>query len=179
MTKGDRSQEAAMRVAEGRRRPEMDRRWSPEVERVILEIVSRTGSPKRASDEVGVSASTIHDHRRRDPEFRARYSIAMDDAFSAVLGHAFTRSFDDVKPSDRLIEVLLKLRWPERLGSFLKVNNTNAGSGGGLDPMVIARMPSDDRTALIALLEKYQNVQGDIALEDEGQTIDATPSFLG
>ena len=50
-----------MRVAEGRRRPEMDRRWSPEVERVILEIVSRTGSPKRASEEVGVAASTIHD----------------------------------------------------------------------------------------------------------------------
>jgi len=40
-------------------------------------------------------------------------------------------------------------------------------------------MPSDDRTALITMLEKYQNVQGDIALEDEGQTIDAIPSFLG
>jgi hypothetical protein len=31
--------------------------------------------------------------------------------------------------------------------------------------MVIARMPSEDRTALISLLEKYQEVAGDVALE--------------
>ncbi|HEY6554204.1 MAG TPA: hypothetical protein VI669_12680 [Vicinamibacteria bacterium] len=162
----DRSQEAAQRFEEGRRRPDLDRRWSPEVEAAVLEIVARTGSPKRASEEVGVSVSTIHDHRRRDPEFRGRYAVAMDDAFTAVLGHAFTRSFDDVRPSDRLTEVLLRLRWPERLGSFLQVAGGGAGSGG-LDPMVIARMPADDRTALIALLEKYQEVAGDVALETE------------
>ena len=75
----DRTDEAALRCAEGRRRPEMDRRWSPEVEQAVLEIVSRTGSPKRAAEEVGIGASTIHDHRRRDPEFRARYAVAMDD----------------------------------------------------------------------------------------------------
>lgn len=166
----DRTEEAALRFAEGRRRPEMDRRWSPEVEGAVLEIVSRTGSPKRASEEVGVSASTIHDHRRRDPEFRARYAVAMDDAFTAVLGHAFTRSFDEVRPSDRLTEVLLRLRWPERLGSFLQMAGDGAGSGG-LDPMVIARMPSEDRTALITLLERYQQVQGDLALETEAQDV--------
>lgn len=162
----DRKQEAAQRFEEGRRRPEMDRRWSPEVEDAVLEVVSRTGSPKRASEEVGVSVSTIHDHRRRDPEFRARYAVAMDDAFTAVLGHAFTRSFDEVRPSDRLTEVLLRLRWPERLGSFLQVAGGGAGSGG-LDPMVIARMPAEDRSALIALLEKYQEVAGDVALDVE------------
>lgn len=162
----DRKQEAAQRFEEGRRRPEMDRRWSPEVEDAALEVVSRTGSPKRASEEVGVSVSTIHDHRRRDPEFRARYAVAMDDAFTAVLGHAFTRSFDEVRPSDRLTEVLLRLRWPERLGSFLQVAGGDAGSGG-LDPMVIARMPAEDRSALIALLEKYQEVAGDVALDVE------------
>lgn len=168
----DRGDEAAQRFEEGRRRPDLDRRWSPEVEDAVLEIVSRTGSPKRASEEVGVSASTIHDHRRRDPEFRARYAVAMDDAFTAVLGHAFTRSFDDVRPSDRLTEVLLRLRWPERLGSFLQVTGDASGSGG-LDPMVIARMPSEDRSALIALLEKYQQVQGDLALAEgpDGATL--------
>ena len=161
----DRKQEAALRFEEGRRRPEMDRRWSPMVEDAVLEVISRTGSPKRAAEEVGVSASTIHDHRRRDPEFRSRYAVAMDDAFTAVLGHAFTRSFDEVRPSDRLTEVLLRLRWPERLGSFLHMAGDGAGSGG-LDPMVIARMPSEDRSALIALLEKYQQVQGDLALAE-------------
>lgn len=166
----DRKQEAALRFEEGRRRPEMDRRWSPEVEDAVLEVISRTGSPKRAAEEIGVSASTIHDHRRRDPEFRARYAVAMDDAFTAVLGHAFTRSFDEVRPSDRLTEVLLRLRWPERLGSFLHVAGGGAGSGG-LDPMVIARMPSEDRQALIALLEKYQEVAGDVALETEAEGV--------
>lgn len=144
----------------------MDRRWSPEVEAAVLEVIGRTGSPKRASEEVGVGVSTIHDHRRRDPEFRARYAVAMDEAFTAVLGHAFTRSFDEVRPSDRLTEVLLRLRWPERLGSFLQVSGDSSGSGG-LDPMVIARMPSEDRSALIELLEKYQQVQGDLALSAE------------
>ena len=161
----DRSEEAALRFADGRRRPELDRRWSPEVEDAVLEIIGRTGSPKRATEEVGVSTSTIHDHRRRDHEFRTRYAVAMDDAFTAVLGHAFTRSFDEVRPSDRLTEVLLRLRWPERLGSFLQVAGEVSGSGA-LEPMVIARMPSEDRASLIALLEKYQQVQGDLALAE-------------
>jgi hypothetical protein len=161
----DRTEEAALRFADGRRRPELDRRWSPEVEDAVLEIIGRTGSPKRAAEEVGVSTSTIQDHRRRDHEFRARYAVAMDDAFTAVLGHAFTRSFDEVRPSDRLTEVLLRLRWPERLGSFLQVAGEASGSGA-LDPMVIARMPSEDRASLITLLEKYQQVQGDLALAE-------------
>ena len=160
----DRSEESTQRYEEGRRRPELDRRWSPEVERVVLDIVSKTGSTKKAAEELGIGVSTIHDHRRRDPEFRAKYSVAMDEAFLAVLGHAFTRSFDEVKPSDRLTEVLLRLRWPDRLGSFVQ---TAPSSGqGGLDPMVIARMVPEDREALIALLEKYQTVQGDLALAE-------------
>ena len=161
----DRSDEAAQRYEEGRRHPAMDRRWGPEVERVVLDIVARTGSPKRAAEELGISVSTIHDHRRRDPEFRQKYSVAMDEAFMAVLGHAFTRSFDEVKPSDRLTEVLLRLRWPERLGSFIQA--APSSEQGGLDPMVIARMPAEDREALIALLEKYQKVQGDLALAED------------
>lgn len=32
--------------------------------------------------------------------------------------------------------------------------------------MVIARMPPDERASLIALLEKYQQVQGDLALAE-------------
>lgn len=164
----------AQRLDPARRRPEMDRRWTPEVEAAVLDVIGRTGSPKRASEEVGISTSAIHDHRRRDPEFRARYAVAMDEAFTAVLGHAFTRSFDEVRPSDRLTEVLLRLRWPERLGSFIQVASEASGSGG-LDPMVIARMPSEDRATLIALLEKYQRVQGDLALE---ATDDAPPLLV-
>ena len=163
--KRDRSHERARQFDPLHRRPEMDRKWSPELADAVLEIIASTGSPKRAAEELGISASLIHVRKRQDPEFGARYMVAMDEAFQNVLGHAFTRAYDDVKPSDRLTEVLLKLRWPERLGNFISVGSS--GASGGLDPMVIARMPPEDRSALINLLERYQEVAGDLALDVE------------
>ncbi len=144
------------------RRPEMDRVWSATVEDRVLDIVAKTGSPKSAAKAVGVSAATIHDHRKRDAEFGAKYAQAMDAAFHHVLGRAFERSLDEHEPSDRLIEVLLKFRWPERLNNFLALvgNGVTDTSGPvGLDPRVIARMEPADRNALIGLLEKYLDVE--------------------
>jgi hypothetical protein len=144
------------------RRPDLDRRWSPAVEEQVLDIVARTGSPKMAAEQIGISVATIHDHRRRDAEFGARYGAAMDTAFHQVLSKAFERSMDDVEPSDRLIEVLLKFRWPERLNGFLAFTadgGSAAAAPAGLDPRVIARMEPADRVALIGLLEKYLDVE--------------------
>jgi len=143
------------------RRPAMDRKWSPAVEARVLDIIARTGSPKTAANATGVSAATIHDHRKRDLEFGAKYAQAMDAAFHHVLGRAFERSLDEDEPSDRLIEVLLKFRWPERLnGFFAVVGDGPADTSGpvGLDPRVIAKMLPTDRNALIGLLEKYLDV---------------------
>lgn len=140
------------------RRPAMDRRWTPAVEAKVLDIVARTGSPKRAAEATGVSTATIHDHRRRDADFGSRYSAAMDSAFHEILGKAFERSLADVEPSDRLIEVLLKFRWPERLNGFLAFTaegGAMASAPAGLDPRVIARMEPKDRAVLIDLLGKY------------------------
>lgn len=140
------------------RRPDMDRRWSEAIEAKVLDIVARTGSPKLAAKATGVSVATIHDHRRRDADFGARYGAAMDTAFHEILGKAFERSLADVEPSDRLIEVLLKFRWPERLNGFLAFTadgGSAATAPAGLDPRVIARMEPRDRAALIDLLGKY------------------------
>jgi hypothetical protein len=140
----------------------MDRKWSSAIEAAVLDIVARTGSPKMAAEQVGVSVATIHDHRRRDAEFGARYGAAMDTAFHQVLSKAFERSMDDVEPSDRLIEVLLKFRWPERLNGFLSITadgGSAAAAPAGLDPRVVARMEPADRAALIGLLEKYLDVE--------------------
>lgn len=140
------------------RRPAMDRRWSPAIEVKVLDIVSRTGSPKMAAEATGVSVATIHDHRRRDADFGARYGAAMDTAFHQVLSKAFERSLADEEPSDRLIEVLLKFRWPERLNNFLAFTaegGAMASAPAGLDPRVIARMEPADRVALIDLLGRY------------------------
>jgi hypothetical protein len=144
------------------RRPEKDRRWSPVIETRVLDIVARTGSPKMASETVGVSVATIHDHRRRDAEFGARYGAAMDTAFHQVLSKAFERSLADEEPSDRLIEVLLKFRWPERLNGFLAFTadgGSAASAPAGLDPRIIARMEPGDRALLIDLLGKYLVVE--------------------
>lgn len=148
------------------RRPEKDRRWSPAIEARGLDIVARTGSPKMASEAVGVSVATIHDHRRRDADFGARYGAAMDTAFHQVLSKAFERSMADEEPSDRLIEVLLKFRWPERLNGFLAFTaegGSAATAPAGLDPRVIARMEPADRTLLIGLLGKYLTAETEAA----------------
>ena len=144
------------------RRPTMDRRWSPAIEAKVLDIVSRTGSPKMAAEASGVSVATIHDHRRRDADFGARYGAAMDTAFHQVLSKAFERSLADEEPSDRLIEVLLKFRWPERLNGFLAFTadgGSAASAPAGLDPRIIARMEPGDRALLIDLLGKYLVVE--------------------
>ena len=144
------------------RRPAMDRKWSPAVEARVLDIIAKTGSPKTAARATGVSAATIHDHRKRDLDFGAKYAQAMDAAFHNVLGRAFERSLDEEEPSDRLIEVLLKFRWPERLNGFLAmVGDGPADQSGpvGLDPRIIARMEPADRNALIGLLERYMDVE--------------------
>lgn len=144
------------------RRPSMDRRWTPEIAERVLDIIAKTGSPKMAAKATGVSVATVHDHRRRDFAFGARYSQAMDAAFHQVLGRAFERSLDEEEPSDRLIEALLRFRWPERLNGFLAFTadgGSAATAPAGLDPRVIARMEPPDRVALIGLLEKYLDVE--------------------
>lgn len=144
------------------RRPEKDRRSTPAIEARVLDIVARTGSPKMAAEQIGISVATIHDHRRRDADFGARYGAAMDTAFHQVLSKAFERSMDDVEPSDRLIEVLLKFRWPERLNGFLAFTaegGSAATAPAGLDPRVIARMAPADCVMLIDLLGRYLAVE--------------------
>lgn len=148
------------------RRPEKDRRWTPAIEARVLDIVARTGSPKMAAEQIGISVATVHDHRRRDADFGTRYGAAMDTAFHQVISKAFERSMDDVEPSDRLIEVLLKFRWPERLNGFLAFTaegGSAASAPAGLDPRVIARMEPADRAALIGLLGKYLTAETEAA----------------
>lgn len=143
------------------RRPRPDLVWSHAVAERVLEVVAETGSPKLASQEVGVHVSTIHYHRKADPDFGVRYAEAMDTAFHGVLGRAFERATDEVQPSDRLLEVLLKFRWPDRLnGLIASLEGAPSGDGPvGLDPRVIARMDPADRTALVELLERYVDAE--------------------
>lgn len=128
-------------------------KWTPAVAERVLEVIADTGSPKRAAEAVGVSTRLIHYWRQQDPDFAHAYAQATDAAFNRVLGRAFERSLDEEAPSDRLTEVLLKLRWADRFNHMVI---QNAGSNAiGLEPQVIARMAPADRDALINLLDKY------------------------
>ncbi|MBG0811871.1 hypothetical protein IY145_21210 [Methylosinus sp. H3A] len=161
--------EAMALQAEGRavRRPEMDRKWSPAIEELVLDVVARTGSPKRAAEAAGVSTATIHDHRRRDPEFGTSYAEAMDAAFHGVLGRAFERSLDEEQPSDRLIEVLLKFRFVDRAPAFdPTAPGVRTDGPAGLDPRVIARMAPADRAALAAALGAYVVTETELHADD-------------
>lgn len=155
------------------RKPNLDRRWTPEVEARVLEIVAKTGSPKRAAETIGVSASTIHDHKLRDPDFGVKYGQAMDTAFHAVLGRAFDRSLDEDEPSDRLIEVLLKFRFVDRAPAFDPSAMDTVRTDGplGLDPRVIARMSASDRVSLAGALSRYVEHEIDMRA-DNALTID-------
>jgi hypothetical protein len=150
------------------RRPSMDRKWSPVIAERVIEVVARTGSPKVASKATGVSVATIHDHRKRDPDFGARYAEAMECAFNVVLGHAFERSLDTEAPSDRLTEVLLKFRFVDRAPAFdpTAPDRSNADGPLGLDARVIARMAPQDRAALAAALGTYIQCETELHADD-------------
>jgi hypothetical protein len=171
--KKDRRRESALRSEADRRRPEKDRVWTAELSEQVLEVVARTGSPKKAAELLGISASMIHDHRRRDAEFAAKYKQAVDVAFHQVLGRAFDRSLDELNPSDRLIEVLLKFRFVDRAAAF-DPNSDEAATQGplGLDPGVIARMSPGDRAALADALGRYITYEQELRA-DNALTIDA------
>ncbi len=150
------------------RRPSMDRKWSPQVAERVLDVVAKTGSPKLAAKATGVSAATIFDHRRRDPDFGVRYSEAMECAFNVVLGHAFERSLDTEAPSDRLTEVLLKFRFVDRAPAFDPTAPDRPHTDGplGLDARVIARMAPQERAALVSALGSYIACETDLRADD-------------
>lgn len=162
--------QSASRAIEKRevRRPSMDRKWTPQIAERIITIVSQTGSPKVAAKATGISAATIFDHRKRDPEFGLRYDQAMQCAFDIVLGHAFERSLDTEAPSDRLTEVLLKFRFVDRAPAFDPTAPDRPQTDGplGLDARVIARMAPQERAALVSALGAYIACETDLRADN-------------
>lgn len=129
-------------------------KWSPAVAERVLEVIAETGSPKKAAEAAGVSPRLINYYCHSDPDFGHAYAVATDVAFQRVLGRAFERSLDEEAPSDRLTEVLLKLRFADRFNHMVVTQNTSTNAIG-LEPAVIARMAPGDRDALITLLDRY------------------------
>jgi len=128
-------------------------KWSPAVAQIVLENIAVTGSPRKAAAAVGVSPRLIQYYRQTDPDFSAEYAQAMDTAMHSVLGVAMERSLDPESPSEKMVELMVKFRFPRHFDQL--VVQTENRSAIGLDAAVIARMAPADRDALITLLDKY------------------------
>lgn len=122
--------------------------------RVFLECLEETCSPKRAAEAVGVSRKTAHHHKKLDAEFSKEWDSAIERAMDDLLGEAHHRA--TVEKSDRLLEVLLKFRYGDKLSDRLKVQVEHST---GLDADVLLLMDADDRRALMELLTKYAGAQ--------------------
>lgn len=130
---------------------------TPEMEAIVLDIVGRTGSPKKAAELVGIHPQTIVGWRRRDADFAARYREAMNGASELVMGKAHELALDDVEPSVPIILAMMKFR-AERL-SLNHDGDEGSRTSEGLDPAIVSKMEPQDRVALLTLLRKYLDVQ--------------------
>lgn len=141
----------------------------------FLEVLSDTCSPKAACAAVGMARSSAYYHREHDLEFRAEWDRAVDRALDAVLEESYRRAVVGVdepvvyqgdiakgangeavtvkRYSDRLLELLMRWRYPEQTSDKLRVRVEDST---GLSPEALLAMPTEERAALVALLSKYR-----------------------
>lgn len=124
----------------------------------FLDAYARTGFFTQACKEIGISLKTMYKHRKEDPDFEEalmEIKMSIDESFEAeavrraVHGVArpivqggkivmYTRTDEDGKKievpltsleySDRLLELLLRSRMPEKFGNKLQLEaNVNTG----------------------------------------------------
>lgn len=158
-------------------RPSIPNTFTPERRARFLEVLEETCSPKVAAAAVGITRSTAFYHKANDLEFRAAWEAAIEVALDALLEESYRRAVVGVdepivhqgristvtdpatgeerpltvkRHSDRLMEVLLKWRYPQMADRLsVKVEDT------GLSADALLQMPAAERAQLVALLGKY------------------------
>lgn len=135
-----------------------NRKRTPAMEAAVIEVVARTGSPKKAAEVVGIHPQTIVYWRKSDPEFAAHYREAMNGASELVMAKAFDLALDDLEPSVPIILAMMKFR-AERLSIFADVEGEATPTVGGLDANIVQLMEPADRRELLRLITKYLEVQ--------------------
>lgn len=125
-------------------------KFTPEIKERFLAALEETCSVKHAAEACLVSRYTAYHHKKLDLEFSRRWDEAIERALDDLLGEAHKRA--TVEKSDRLLEVLLKFRYGDRMADRLavKVEQTT-----GLNPDALLAMSAQDREALRQLLGKY------------------------
>lgn len=164
--------------------------FTPELKALFLQVLGDTCSPKAAASTVGVSRQTCYYHRDNDLEFRAEWDKRIERALDTVLEESYRRAVVGIdepvvfqgqisktldadgnerpltirKYSDRLLEVLMKWRYGDKLADRLRVRVEDTG----LSPEALLAMPSDERAQLVALLSKYVTARPEQQENEDG-----------
>lgn len=134
--------------------------FTPELRERFLELLEETCSPKRAAEACGIHRRTAFEHKQRDAAFRARWEAALETALDGLLGEAYARATEG--KSDRLLEVLLKFRFGDRMAERLRVK---VEAQTGLSFEALQRMSEEDQARLVPLLERYAEAEREALAE--------------
>jgi hypothetical protein len=149
------------------------------VKESFVAVLRETASPTQAAKECGVSTNIAYIARRRDMEFQVAWDEAVDLAYDQLLPEAYRRAMHGAEtvvvqggrvvstvdpetgeekpltvrmPSDRLMEVMLRYRYPQQLANRVKLEVEGPLS---LDREVLIRMPPQERAVLLGALQNY------------------------
>jgi hypothetical protein len=140
----------------------------------FMRALGETASPKRACAAAGVSSNVAYALRRDDLAFAVRWDAQVEMAMENLIGESYRRAVEGVsRPmvqgghlvkdddgnvvqvvefSDRLMEVLLKWRWPEQLSNRVKLEIEGPLS---LEREVLLLMPDGERRVLLGAHQSY------------------------
>lgn len=140
----------------------------------FVRALGETASPVRAAAAAAVSTNVAYALRRDDMAFALAWDKAVEMAMENLIGESYRRAVEGVsRPmvqgghvvkddegnpvtvveySDRLMEVLLKWRWPEQMANRVKLEVEGPLS---LDREVLLRMPDAERRVLLGALQGY------------------------
>lgn len=154
------------------------KKFTPELQEVFLQVLEDTASPKQAAQVCGISRRLAFEYKQNDLDFRRRWEQSIQIAMDALLEEAYRRAVVGVdepviyqgqvsterdprtgeqraltvkKPSDRLLEVMLKFHYGDEMAERLRVKVEDTG----LSADALLRMPAAERAQLVALLGKY------------------------
>ncbi len=108
--------------------------------RMFLITMAQTGNVRLSCRKAGIVRKTAYDWRDKDPEFAAKWDIAMDDACDTLEEVAWKRA---KKTSDTLLIFLLKVHKGYQSTDNLQVS----GPGGG--PIEIEDMALEAKRAYL------------------------------
>ncbi len=94
------------------------RDWKP----AFLKALSDTANVRSSCQAAGIDRSTAYDHRASDPEFKAAWETALEDACDVLEAIARKRAAD---VSDTLLIFLLKAHRPEKYRENIRVETVD------------------------------------------------------